>query len=127
MDTDESAKRVERYRDQDQLRTSNSVVVFLGWIAASLVVFGVVVALASDQQPYGCESGDWCFSDRELLLFLGWMFGFYILLAQLILGLAVTALLNRLKMSSFATGTTGFFTTATGIALVLAYLALGSR
>jgi hypothetical protein len=85
------------------------------------------VALASDQQPYGCESGDWCFSARELLLFLGWMFGFYILLAQLILGLAVTALLNRLKMSSFATGTTGFFTTAAGIALVLAYLALGSR
>lgn len=117
--------RAERYKDGESLRRSKSFGVFLRWIVLELVGFGVAYALASDQQPASCQGEAWCFSGRDALMFYGLVFGLIALLAQLLVGLALTAYFNGLKTSSFATGTLGFFTTIGGIALVFLVLATG--
>jgi len=103
-------------------RTSNGSGAFLGWIVVELAGYGWLVASASDVQSATCTG--LCFTEREFFLYLGLVFGFWVVLAQTILGLVITARFQRNGMSPFGAGSAAFFSTlavvATAIGLLIA-------
>ena len=126
MDRNQDADAEDRNQVVRVGRMSNSYLVFFGWLAASVAGFGIAVLRASDDPPPLCQSTGFgsCWSDRDELIFLGWVFGFWLLLLHLLVGLIVTANLNRRDWSSFGTGTVAFFTSALVPAGAFLYIAL---
>ncbi|WP_433007477.1 hypothetical protein [Kribbella sp. CA-294648] len=103
-------------------RSSRGFLVFLAWIGAELVIYAALVFAASDETRPNCSG--LCFSDRELLILLGMMFGLAALVGQLIVGLLLTRVYHRRRMTPFAAGRTAFFITFALTALVLGLLAV---
>ncbi|WP_020391008.1 hypothetical protein [Kribbella catacumbae] len=121
MDNERPAS-VQGLKDAEDRRASNSGLVFLGWIGLELAAYAVLVLTASDEAPRNCSG--LCFSDRGTLVLLGMMFGLFVLVGQLIVGLLLTKAYNRRRMTSFATGSAAYFTTFILASLVLTLLAV---
>ncbi len=116
MDTKTSGRRAG---------TSNGSGAFLGWIVAELTGYGLLVASASDLQSTTCTG--LCFTERELLLYLGLVFGFWVVLTQTILGLVLTARFRRGGMSPPAAGSAAFFCTLAVVAAAVCLLIAAQR
>jgi hypothetical protein len=114
MDTSPSRRRAA------VTRTSNGSGAFLGWIVAELAGYGLLVTSASDQQSITCTG--LCFTERELLLYLGLVFGFWVVLAQTVLGLVITERFHRGGMSPSAAGSAAFFSTFAVVAAAVGLL-----
>jgi hypothetical protein len=99
--------------------------VFLGWIGGELAAYGALILMASDTAPRNC--GGLCFSPRGTLILLGMMFGLFVLVGQLIIGLLLTTAFNRRRMTSLTAGSTAFFITLTLSALAITTLAVTQR
>jgi hypothetical protein len=119
MDTSTSRRRAA------VTRTSNGSGAFLGWIVAELAGYGLLVASASDQRSTTCTG--LCFTEREFLLYLGLVFGFWVVLAQTILGLVVTARFHRGGMSPAAAGSAAFFSSLAVVAGAVGLLIAAQR
>ena len=103
-------------------QSPHSFLVFLGWIGVEVAAYAVLVLTASDESPANCSS--LCFSPRGTLILLGMMFGLAALVGQLIVGLLLTRVSTRRRMSPLAAGSTAFFITFALTALVLGLLAV---
>lgn len=103
-------------------RSSRGFLVFLAWISAELAVYATLVLAASDETRPNCSG--LCFSDREILILLGVMFGIAALVGQLIVGLLLTGAFTRRQMTPLAAGSAAFFITFALTALILALLAV---
>ncbi|MEU4396821.1 hypothetical protein [Kribbella sp. NPDC023855] len=106
-------------------RSSRSFLVFLAWIGAELAAYAALILVASDTAPRNC--GGLCFSPRGTLILLGMMFGLFVLVGQLIIGLLLTTAFTRRRMTSLAAGSAAFFTTLVLSALVITGLAITQR
>lgn len=111
--------------DAEARRSSRSFLVFLGWIGGELAAYAALILVASDTAPRNC--GGLCFSQRGTLILLGMMFGLFVLVGQLIVGLLLTTAYDRRRMTSLAAGSAAFFTTFALTALVVALLAVTQR
>ena len=107
---------VRTLKDAEDWRRSNSFLVFLGGVGLELVAYAALVLAASDTSPAHCSS--LCFSDRDLLVLLGMMFGLFVLVGQLIIGMLLTSAYNHHRMTSFSTGSAAFFTTFAVLLLI---------
>ncbi|MGW6279353.1 hypothetical protein [Kribbella sp. NPDC055071] len=92
-------------------RRAGSYLVFVGWLAALIAAFGVIVLLTPGRTPLNCQSTGFgsCWSDRDRLVLLGWILGIPGAGIEFVVGLLVTAAYNRAGWASFWTGTAAFF------------------
>ena len=120
MDADTSRRRAGQTKSARAPRPSNGTAAFMGWIVAELSGYGLLAVLASDQQSSTCTG--LCFSEREIIVWLGLVFGFWVLLAQVILGLALTARFHRGGMGPVAAGSAAFFSTLAVVVAVIGFL-----
>jgi hypothetical protein len=116
MNTDQPSW-VQEHKDAEDRRASNSYLVFLGWIGVELVGYAAVVLSASGVTPANCTG--LCFSPRDFLVLLGMMFGLWLLLGQVIVGMLITTAYNRRQMTSLSTGSLSFFATFAIVAVII--------
>ncbi|GAA0927165.1 hypothetical protein GCM10009554_07930 [Kribbella koreensis] len=100
---------VREAQDAEDRRASNSYLVFLGWIGIQLAGYALLVLSASDVSPMGCTG--LCFSPRGTLMVIGMAFVAPVVLGQVAMGLLLTVVYNRKRMTSLATGSLSFFAT----------------
>jgi hypothetical protein len=118
MDNERQRAYEQRLKDADDLRVSNSYVVFLGWIVVEVAAAAIYIWMA-DNTPRPCTG--FCSSSRqEGLVFMAMGLGAPLLFGQFVFGLLVTAYLNRQRYSSFAAGSIAFFTTTICATLITA-------
>jgi hypothetical protein len=110
---------------EDQ-RRARGYLVFLGWLVAAIGAYGVIILQASGRAPVNCQSTGFgsCWSDRDGVIFLGWLIGAPCAGAEFVAGLVATALYNKCGWHPFATGSAAFFSTApfaTGLVLIVMF------